>query len=117
MQCLLSLLPRSVESGIPGFRAYHYRTVAHTKVLISTASPGLVTIRSRSYNIFNEAMSAVLKIMDTNFSYEFKRTEAFKNLEQVVKEEAEELELLRKVRARISHGQPACSLLLLWFGP
>ncbi|CAM9378969.1 unnamed protein product [Ectocarpus sp. 4 AP-2014] len=50
-----------------------------------------------SYNIFDEAMSAVLKVMDTNFSFEFKKTEAFKNLEQVVKEEAEELELLRKM--------------------
>ncbi|CAN0189228.1 unnamed protein product [Ectocarpus sp. 12 AP-2014] len=57
----------------------------------------ILTTEITRYNIFDEAMSAVLKIMDTNFSFEFKETEAFKNLEQVVKDEAEELELLRKM--------------------
>lgn len=77
----------------------------------------MVTTRSQSYNIFDEAMSAVLKIMDTNFSFEFKKTEAFKNLEQVVKEEAEELELLRKVRPRMPHRNDCSREELLWFGP
>lgn len=53
-----------------------------------------------SYNIFNDAMAAVLKMMDNNFSAEFQETEAYKNLEKVVEEEAEELERLRRVRCK-----------------
>lgn len=51
-----------------------------------------------SYNIFNEAMADVLEIMDNNFSNEFQKTDAFKTLEKVVDEEAQELERLKKVR-------------------
>lgn len=50
-----------------------------------------------SYNIFNEAMAAVLQIMDSNFSAEFQESEAYKHLQRVVDEEAEELERLRQV--------------------
>ncbi|CAM9634125.1 unnamed protein product [Ectocarpus sp. 6 AP-2014] len=74
----------------------------------------ILTTEITSYNIFDEAMSAVLKIMDTNFSFEFKKTEAFKNLEQVVKEEAEELELLRKMNQlpEAEHVEPDSKGLL-----
>ncbi|CAM9494903.1 unnamed protein product, partial [Ascophyllum nodosum] len=51
-----------------------------------------------SYNIFNDAMASVLKMMDNNFSAEFKESEAYRNLEKVVEEEAEELERLRRMR-------------------
>ncbi|CAM9985103.1 unnamed protein product, partial [Ectocarpus fasciculatus] len=50
-----------------------------------------------SYNIFNEAMSVAVTMMDTNFSAAFKRSEAYKQLEKNVQDEAEELERLRKV--------------------
>lgn len=63
--------------------------------------PFPVVCTTSSYNIFNEAMAAVLKMMDTNFSAEFKESEAFKNLEKVVEQEAEELERLRKVGVRL----------------
>lgn len=56
-----------------------------------------------SYNIFNDAMAAVLKMMDNNFSAEFQETEAYKNLEKVVEEEAEELERLRRVRCTYNY--------------
>eukprot|EP00903_Cladosiphon_okamuranus_P012393 g11615.t1 len=49
-----------------------------------------------SYNIFNEAMADVLKTMDNNFRNEFHNSEAFKTLERVVVEEAQELERLRQ---------------------
>jgi len=42
-------------------------------------------------------MAAVLQIMDSNFSAEFQESEAYKNLQRVVDEEAEELERLRQV--------------------
>ena len=44
-------------------------------------------------------MASVLKMMDNNFSAEFKESEAYRNLEKVVEEEAEELERLRRVRS------------------
>ncbi|CAM9873926.1 unnamed protein product [Hapterophycus canaliculatus] len=50
-----------------------------------------------SYNIFNDAMVAVLKIMDSNFSAEFQQSQAYKSLQKVVDAEAEELDRLRKV--------------------
>ena len=43
-------------------------------------------------------MADVLKIMDDNFSSEFQKTEAFKTLERVVDEEAQELKRLKQVR-------------------
>lgn len=59
--------------------------------------PASSILSSPSYNIFNEAMSAVLVMMDGNFSAAFKRTEGYKKLEKHVQDEAEELERLRKV--------------------
>ncbi|CAM9874054.1 unnamed protein product, partial [Scytosiphon promiscuus] len=50
-----------------------------------------------SYNIFNEAMSAVLAMMETNFSADFKNSAAYKQLERSVQNEAEELEVLKKM--------------------
>ncbi|CAM9630381.1 unnamed protein product [Ectocarpus sp. 6 AP-2014] len=50
-----------------------------------------------SYNIFNEAMSVAVTMMDTNFSAAFKRSEAYKQLERNVQDEAEELDRLRKM--------------------
>eukprot|EP00752_Nemacystus_decipiens_P018693 g16757.t1 len=50
-----------------------------------------------SYNIFEEAMSAVVAMMESNFSAAFKRTAAYKNLERNVQKEADELERLRKM--------------------
>lgn len=67
----------------------------------------LVLPRWSSYNIFNEAMVAVLKIMDNNFSAEFQQSQAYKSLQKVVDDEADELERLRKVR------QDARSILVL----
>lgn len=52
----------------------------------------------RSYNIFNDAMSAVLAMMETNFSADFKNSMAYKQLERSVENEAKELEVLKKVR-------------------
>lgn len=52
---------------------------------------------------------AVLKIMDSNFSAEFQQSQAYKSLQKVVDEEAEELERLRKV------GQDAHIYLFLLF--
>lgn len=51
-------------------------------------------------------MAAVLKMMDNNFSAEFQETEAYKNLEKVVEEEAEELERLRRVRCQCAPLPP-----------
>lgn len=62
--------------------------------------PGLTTLVS--YNIFNEAMSVAVTMMDTNFSAAFKRSEAYKQLERNVQDEAEELERLRKVGGQLA---------------
>ncbi|CAM9822251.1 unnamed protein product [Ectocarpus fasciculatus] len=51
-----------------------------------------------SFNIFSEAMSVVVAMMDMNFSAAFKRSEAYKLLERHVKDEAEELERLKKMK-------------------
>ncbi|CAM9833165.1 unnamed protein product [Ectocarpus fasciculatus] len=51
-----------------------------------------------SFNIFSEAMSVVVLMMDTNFSAAFKRSEAYKLLEKDVQEEAEELARLKKMK-------------------
>ncbi|CAN0158874.1 unnamed protein product, partial [Scytosiphon promiscuus] len=56
----------------------------------------ILTTEITSYNIFNEAMVAVLKIMDSNFSAEFQQSQAYKSLQKVVDDEADELERLRK---------------------
>ncbi|CAM9840605.1 unnamed protein product, partial [Laminaria digitata] len=50
------------------------------------------------YNIFNEAMTAAVAMMDTNFSVAFKGTAAYRQLEANVKKEAEELERLKQMR-------------------
>lgn len=47
--------------------------------------------------MFEEAMSAVVVMMDTNFSAAFKRTPAYKQLENNVLKEAAELDRLSKV--------------------
>lgn len=41
-------------------------------------------------------------MMDTNFSAAFKRSEAYKQLEKNVQDEAEELERLRKVGRQLA---------------
>eukprot|EP00903_Cladosiphon_okamuranus_P011466 g10800.t1 len=58
----------------------------------------ILTTEITSYNIFEEAMSAVLAMMDNNFSMAFKRTPAYKQLENNVVTEAAELERLRKMK-------------------
>lgn len=57
----------------------------------------LVAAYHDSYDIFGEAMAEVLKVMEDNFSNEFRETEAFKALERAASVEAKELELLKQV--------------------
>lgn len=66
-------------------------------LFFGTFLPAGLHVHEYSYNIFNEAMAAVLKIMDNNFSAEFHETDAYKALQKIVDEEAEELERLRQV--------------------
>lgn len=58
-------------------------------------------------------MEEVLKMMDNNFSAEFHETEAYKKLERVVEQEAEELERLRQVTSSCSLFSMFSFLLLL----
>lgn len=52
------------------------------------------------YNIFDEAIAEVLKVMEVNFKADFERTMEFRRLTRAVEREARELAVLRQVRLR-----------------
>ena len=94
---------RSVSQGMRGQSSYDVRQATNQyppprAAPPYRAPPHLPPVSHSSYNIFNEAMTAAVAIMDTNFSVAFKGTEAYRQLEANVKTEAEELERLKQVR-------------------